>query len=98
MIMMMTMMYVSDDWMMTMMSLCVIRRLDDDKGRTHELSQSAVKCMRGILVCWLMQADKVECFKHGQTTKNALHSKFDLHTGDPIGKDDDFEHLQVGGG
>ena len=35
------------------------RRIDDDKGRTHELAQSAVKCMRGILACWIRQADKV---------------------------------------
>ena len=35
------------------------RRIDDDKGKTYELGQSAVKCMRGILACWLKQADKV---------------------------------------
>lgn len=35
------------------------RRIDDDKGHTYELSQSAVKCMRGILSCWLRQADRV---------------------------------------
>nr|XP_023411445.1 phosphorylase b kinase regulatory subunit beta isoform X4 [Loxodonta africana] len=35
------------------------RRIDDDKGRTHELEHSAVKCMRGILYCYMRQADKI---------------------------------------
>ncbi|TWW67150.1 Phosphorylase b kinase regulatory subunit beta [Takifugu flavidus] len=35
------------------------RRIDDDMGRTHELEHSAVKCMRGILYCYMRQADKV---------------------------------------
>lgn len=71
------------------------RRIDDDKGRTHELAQCAVKCMRGILECWLRQADRVEKFKQSQVSKNALHSKFHIVTGDPITKDDEYEHLQV---
>jgi len=69
--------------------------VDNDKGRTHELAQSAVKCMRGILRCWLRQADKVEKFKQSQTSHNAIHSKFNLITGDPILDDEDYEHLQV---
>jgi len=71
------------------------RRIDDDKGRTHELAQCAVKCMRGILECWLKQADKVEKFKHSQSSKNALHVKFHLVTGDVVTKDEEYEHLQV---
>ena len=74
---------------------CSHRRIDDDKGKTHELAQSAVKCMRGILACWLRQADKVEKFKRNQSFKNALHSKFHLITGDPVTKDEEYEHLQV---
>lgn len=35
------------------------RRIDDDMGRTHELEHSAIKCMRGILYCYMRQADKV---------------------------------------
>lgn len=35
------------------------RRIDDDKGRTHELEYSAIKCMRGILYCYMRQANKV---------------------------------------
>jgi len=71
------------------------RRIDDDKGRTHELAQCAVMCMRGILECWLKQADKVEKFKHSQIWKNALHVKFHLVTGDVVTKDEEYEHLQV---
>ncbi|CAB1445403.1 unnamed protein product [Pleuronectes platessa] len=36
------------------------RRIDDNMGRTHELEHSAIKCMRGILYCYMRQADKVE--------------------------------------
>ncbi|EMP35923.1 Phosphorylase b kinase regulatory subunit beta, partial [Chelonia mydas] len=35
------------------------RRIDDDKGRTHELEHTAIKCMRGILYCCMRQADKI---------------------------------------
>ena len=81
---------------MTSRVSCVFtRRIDDDRGRTHELAQCAVKCMRGILECWLRQADKVEKFKHSQSSKNALHVKFHLMTGDVVTKDEEYEHLQV---
>ena len=40
-----------------------IRHVGDDKGRTHELEQSAVKCMRGILFCYMRQAEKVVLLK-----------------------------------
>lgn len=42
----------------------IFRKVDDDQGRTHELAQSAVKCMRGILFCWIRQADKVRQTAH----------------------------------
>ena len=45
------------------------KRIDDDHGRTHELAQVAVKCMRGILFCWLRQAEKV-CVKILLLTRN----------------------------
>ncbi|KTF86965.1 hypothetical protein cypCar_00013399 [Cyprinus carpio] len=35
------------------------RRIDDDMGRTHELEHSAIKCMRGIMYCYMQQSDKV---------------------------------------
>ena len=34
-------------------------KIDNDQGRAHELGQAAVKCMRGILSCWMKQAQKV---------------------------------------
>ena len=58
---------VSELWMLqfalvhihyySMYSIC--RHVSDDKGRTHELEQSAVKCMRGILFCYMRQSEKV---------------------------------------
>ncbi|EDO46396.1 predicted protein [Nematostella vectensis] len=39
------------------------RHMGDNQGRTYELQQSAVKCMRGILFCYMRQADKV-CHTH----------------------------------
>lgn len=43
--------------------LALYRRVGDDKGRTHELEQSAVKCMRGLLFCYMRQAEKVsDCY------------------------------------
>ena len=34
-------------------------KIDNDQGRAHELGQAAVKCMRGILNCWMKQTKKV---------------------------------------
>jgi len=87
--------WLDDDGVECCCAVGIFRRIDDDKGRTHELAQCAVKCMRGILECWLKQADKVEKFKHNQTLKNALHVKFHLVTGDIVTKDEEYEHLQV---
>ncbi|GAB6026744.1 hypothetical protein CHUAL_013250 [Chamberlinius hualienensis] len=71
------------------------KRIDDDRGRAYELGQSAVKCMRGLLFCWLKQAEKVEKFKNNQSADHALHSVFHLHTGEAIYKDDEYGHLQI---
>ncbi|XP_071957802.1 phosphorylase b kinase regulatory subunit beta-like [Antedon mediterranea] len=69
------------------------RNIDNDQGRTYELEQSAVKCMRGILYCYLRQADKVEKFKKDQNESSALHSKFLPGTGNPLtGR---HRHLQI---
>lgn len=57
------------------------RRIDDDRGKSYELGQSAVKCMRGILECWIKQSHRVELFKKRQCAAHALHCKFHLHTG-----------------
>uniref|UniRef100_A0A0B7AGG0 Phosphorylase b kinase regulatory subunit n=1 Tax=Arion vulgaris TaxID=1028688 RepID=A0A0B7AGG0_9EUPU len=71
------------------------KKIDDDQGRAHELGQAAVKSMRGILQCWIRQADKVEKFKSNQSPAFALHSTFDMMTGDPTYRDDEYEHLQI---
>ncbi|XP_074644676.1 phosphorylase b kinase regulatory subunit beta-like isoform X2 [Tubulanus polymorphus] len=71
------------------------RKVDNDKGRTFELAQCTIKCMRGILMAWMKQSEKVERFKQNQSPKNALHCKFDMVTGDALSKDDEGEHLQI---
>ncbi|XP_067624234.1 probable phosphorylase b kinase regulatory subunit beta isoform X4 [Eurosta solidaginis] len=71
------------------------RRIDDDRGKSYELGQSAVKCMRGILQCWIKQAHRVEIFKQRQSNQYALHGKFHLHTGEEIYSDDAYNHLQI---
>ncbi|XP_076755298.1 putative phosphorylase b kinase regulatory subunit beta isoform X2 [Xylocopa sonorina] len=71
------------------------RRIDDDRGKSYELGQSAVKCMRGILECWVKQCPRIELFKRNQCNRFALHCKFHLDTGDEIFKDADYNHLQI---
>ena len=76
-----------------------LRRIDDDRGKSYELGQSSVKCIRGILRCWLRVADKIEAFKKNQTAQNALPTRFHLHTGQTLDKDTDpcmDNYLQVG--
>ncbi|XP_047741057.1 probable phosphorylase b kinase regulatory subunit beta isoform X3 [Hyalella azteca] len=71
------------------------RRIDDDHGKAYELGGSCVKCMRGILSCWMRQSERVELFKQGQAGKYALHSKFHLITGEEVCSTGQFEHLQL---
>ncbi|XP_062705402.1 probable phosphorylase b kinase regulatory subunit beta isoform X5 [Aedes albopictus] len=71
------------------------RRIDDDRGKSYELGQSAVKCMRGVLECWIKQAHRVEKFKSRQCAINALHCKFHLDTGEEIYSDEKYNHLQI---
>ncbi|XP_029168646.1 probable phosphorylase b kinase regulatory subunit beta isoform X3 [Nylanderia fulva] len=71
------------------------RRIDDDRGKSYELGQSAIKCMRGILECWIKQSSRVELFKKNQCDRYALHCKFHLDTGDEIYKDANYHHLQI---
>ncbi len=69
-------------------------KVDTDQGRTYHLGQIAVKSMRGILFCWMKQADKLEKFKSDSFPKNALHSKFSIVTGQEI-EDSNYGHLQI---
>ncbi|KAM9861180.1 phosphorylase b kinase regulatory subunit beta [Aulostomus maculatus] len=71
------------------------RRIDDDMGRTHELEHSAIKCMRGILYCYMRQADKVEQFKQDPSPSKCLHSMFNVETGDEIHTYSEYHHLQI---
>ncbi|XP_040919872.1 phosphorylase b kinase regulatory subunit beta isoform X3 [Toxotes jaculatrix] len=71
------------------------RRIDDDMGRTHELEHSAIKCMRGILYCYMRQADKVEQFKQDPSPSKCLHSVFNVDTGDEVYSYSDYHHLQI---
>ncbi|XP_014600411.1 PREDICTED: probable phosphorylase b kinase regulatory subunit beta isoform X1 [Polistes canadensis] len=71
------------------------RRIDDDRGKSYELGQSAIKCMRGILECWMKQSSRVELFKRNQSNRFALHCKFHLNTGDEILQDIEYHHLQI---
>uniref|UniRef100_A0A8B9NU73 Phosphorylase b kinase regulatory subunit n=1 Tax=Apteryx owenii TaxID=8824 RepID=A0A8B9NU73_APTOW len=71
------------------------RRIDDDKGRTHELEHSAIKCMRGILYCYMRQADKVQRFKQDPKPSECLHSVFSAQTGDEVFSCEEYGHLQI---
>ncbi|CAL8349542.1 unnamed protein product [Merluccius merluccius] len=71
------------------------RRIDDDMGRTHELEHSAIKCMRGILYCYMRQADKVEQFKQDPSPSKCLHSVFNVDTGDEMFSYSEYSHLQI---
>lgn len=69
-------------------------KIDSDLGRTYHLGHIAVKAMRGILFCWMKQAHKLEQFKKNQKPENALHSKFNIVTGEEIA-DLHYCHLQI---
>ncbi|XP_073715282.1 phosphorylase b kinase regulatory subunit beta isoform X1 [Misgurnus anguillicaudatus] len=71
------------------------RRIDDDMGRTHELEHSAIKCMRGIMYCYMRQSDKVEKFKEDPSPSTCLHSIFNVHTGDEVYSYKEYSHLQI---
>ncbi|CAF1066408.1 unnamed protein product [Rotaria sp. Silwood1] len=70
-------------------------KIDNDQGRAHELGQAAVKCMRGILNCWMKQAKKVEIFKSEQSPHDALHSKFNVFDGSEVEGADEVGQLQI---
>ncbi|QPK65677.1 glycoside hydrolase family 15 protein [Methylomonas sp. LL1] len=63
--------------------------------RTYELEQSVVKLMRGLLTAMMRQADKVEKFKHSQDPMDALHAKYDTHSGAVVVGDHEWGHLQL---
>lgn len=68
---------------------------DEDKAKAYELEQSVVKLMQGLLQCMMRQVEKVEKFKHTQSTKDCLHAKYHTGTCGTIVDDDKWGHLQV---
>lgn len=71
------------------------RKIDEDQGRTYELEHSVVKLMRGLLFAMMRQAPKVEQFKATQSPLDALHAKYDTHTGSTVVGDGEWGHLQL---
>jgi len=71
------------------------RRLDDDRGKTYELGQSVVACMRGILASWTMQSQKLEQWKLSNCPRMALHTIVGLHTGEEVLSVKEYNHLQL---
>lgn len=73
-----------------------IRRIDDSQGKTYELGQSVIKCMRGILFAWMRHSkEKLELFKTNQCPKHALPSIVNLSTSLPLSNDEKCRHLQL---
>ncbi|WP_305909855.1 glycoside hydrolase family 15 protein [Methylomarinum sp. Ch1-1] len=71
------------------------RRIDETDGRTYTLEQSVVKLMRGLLTAMMRQAAKVERFKYSQDPLDALHAKYDTHSGTIVVGDHEWGHLQL---
>lgn len=71
------------------------RREQCDNTRAYLLEQSVVKLMRALLLAMMRQADKVERFKITQHPVDALHAKYDTHTGAAVVGDMDWGHLQI---
>ncbi|XP_048349774.1 phosphorylase b kinase regulatory subunit alpha, liver isoform isoform X5 [Sphaerodactylus townsendi] len=68
---------------------------DEDKAKAYELEQNVVKLMRGLLQCMMRQVDKVEKFKHTQSTQDCLHAKYNTATCGTVVADNEWGHLQV---
>ncbi|OAI18928.1 glycosyl hydrolase family 15 [Methylomonas koyamae] len=71
------------------------RKTADQQERAYLLEQSVVKLMRGLLIAMMRQADKVEKFKHSQDPLDALHAKYNTHTGEVVVGDSEWGHLQL---
>uniref|UniRef100_F6WXD5 Phosphorylase b kinase regulatory subunit n=1 Tax=Callithrix jacchus TaxID=9483 RepID=F6WXD5_CALJA len=57
---------------------------DEDKAKAYELEQ-----------LYVMGVDKVESFKHSQSTKDSLHAKYNTKTCATVVGDDQWGHLQL---
>ncbi|BHF72294.1 hypothetical protein SprV_0401535800 [Sparganum proliferum] len=70
------------------------QRLGDESGQSFELRQSAIKCMRAILLAWMQQTVRLEQFKTAQNLETCLSTRLDYATGQPI-EGTDYNHLQI---
>ena len=71
------------------------KKHNPDSYRTHILSGSVVKLMRGLLVAMMHQADKIETYKKTRNPIDALHAKYSTTTGLGVVGDDEWGHLQL---
>ncbi|XP_065183902.1 phosphorylase b kinase regulatory subunit beta-like [Sycon ciliatum] len=71
------------------------RSFGNDNGRGYEMQQSAVKCMRAILICYMQNAQKVERFKETQSKDDSLPAYFHYETGEAILDPESDGHLQI---
>lgn len=71
------------------------KRYFGEHHRTHQLSQSVVKLMRGLLTAMMRQSDRVEKFKYSLNPTDALHAKYGTKTGLAVVGDDEWGHLQI---
>nr|CAH8852696.1 unnamed protein product [Trichobilharzia regenti] len=69
--------------------------VDEDRCRSYELEKCAVKLMRGILICYMKQSNKVELLKKTQNPLHSLHAKFDSTSYKTVVGDSEWGHLQI---
>lgn len=75
--------------------LALAYRKDEDRGRRFELEHSVIKLIRGLLMAMMKQAHKVERFKQTQSLLDAMHAKYETHTGSVVVGDTEWGHLQL---
>uniref|UniRef100_T1JA87 Phosphorylase b kinase regulatory subunit n=1 Tax=Strigamia maritima TaxID=126957 RepID=T1JA87_STRMM len=68
---------------------------DEDRAKTYELEQACVKLMRGLLMCMMLQKDKVEKFKESLATIDSIHAKFNTLNCQNVVGDNEWGHLQI---
>ncbi|MCH9740632.1 MAG: glycoside hydrolase family 15 protein [Epsilonproteobacteria bacterium] len=71
------------------------RKHDTKHYRSHVLTQSVVKLMRGLLSSMMRQSDRIETFKKTHNPTDALHAKYGTKTGLAVVGDDEWGHLQL---
>ncbi|MDE2452224.1 MAG: hypothetical protein KGL43_01405 [Burkholderiales bacterium] len=67
----------------------------EDPAQAAACEASVLRLMRGLLAAMMKQAGKVERFKRSQDPLDALHAKYDPHSGEAVVGDDEWGHLQI---